>query len=76
LEDAGGLRVDDTIMLKATESETIKSLKGKINTQKGIDPDNQRLIFKDKILEDNSTVSSCSIQNGVTLYLGLKMKGN
>ena len=73
MEDTGG--TDDKIILRARESETIKSLKDKIHAKKGFDPDNQRLIFKDNILKDELTISSCNIQNGATLYLGLKTRG-
>ena len=74
MEDSDGN--DDSFILNARDSETIESLKGKIHTQRGIDSDSQRLIYNNKVLEDKLTVSSCNIQNGAILYLGLKRRGN
>ncbi len=71
LEDA-----NKTVTLKGKASDTIKSIKSKIQAQEGIDINDQRLIFNSQVLMDESTLSSCNIQDGAVLYLGLKRKGN
>ena len=68
--------VNKTITLRGKASDTIKSLKSKIQAQEDIDINDQRLIFNSEVLRDESTLSSCNIQNGAVLYLGLKRRGN
>jgi ubiquitin len=50
-----------TVTLKRKASDTIKSLKSKIQAQEGIDINDQRLIFNSEILGDVSTLSSYNI---------------
>ena len=68
--------VNKTVVLKGKASDTILTLKSKIQAQEGININDQRLIFRSEVLRDESTVRSCNIQDGAVLYLGLKQRGN
>mmetsp|Transcript_7568 Transcript_7568/g.10448 ORF Transcript_7568/g.10448 Transcript_7568/m.10448 type:complete len:85 (-) Transcript_7568:8-262(-) len=65
----------DTWAIQIESSDRVEVLKKKVQLRTGIEPDDQRIIFAGKQLEDGRTIQDYNISRESTVHLVFRLKG-
>ena len=61
--------INQIVNLEVEPSDTIEAVKGVLQNHIGLSPDDQRLIFNGKTLEDGRMLADYNIPDNATIYL-------
>ena len=64
-----------TMTLEVDKTDSVESVKRKIEEKEGIEVGQQRLVFGGKQLEDNYTLGDYNIENDSNIHLVLRLRG-